>query len=267
MTETTNDRTIRILIPPHGSPLDPVKTALGILPEVMERISRVVDTTLFLPSKQSLDSHKTIGKVLGSQVTKTLLANKPVRFSHGGNLILKTQITFREIQTDTIVLGVYVNGKMLNKMDDCGAPALIAVPWMEKEVEEWRRTWNPIILGEKVDDDAPKEEEPLIDNPVVEEALKSLTMMVNLSSGLASPSDRESAIQVFQILFSNNEHYDPKSIRAWALRNRWRPDGADELQAVAKAILDRRRLRGGSSKLWKSEIIQTWRADAKKSEQ
>jgi hypothetical protein len=50
-------------------------------------------------------------------------------------------------------------------------------PWILDEVIEWRRTWNPHVPGEPS-----AIPEVLIENPVVEEALKNLTNFVNLST-------------------------------------------------------------------------------------
>ncbi len=103
----------------------------------------------------------------------------------------------------------------------------------------------------------------MIDNPVVEEALKILTISVNLSSGLTELRYKSMAADLFRILYKNNEKYDPNCIRAWALRNKWTPKGADQLKDVAQAILDRRSIARSKMPVWRKDLIDVLRKRAK----
>lgn len=149
---------------------------------------------------------------------------------------------------------------MLNLIDNIkNSPALVIVPCgMDADIEKWKKTWNPQIPGQQ--QTTPEE---LIDNYVIEEALKTLTNTVNLSTGLSHPRDKDKAVELFHILIENNELYDPDSIRAWALRNGWMPSGADQLKNVAQAILDGKRLRRSDIPVWRKDLIEFLRKKIK----
>ncbi len=73
------------------------------------------------------------------------------------------------------------------------------------------------------------------------------------------------AVELFRILYKNNEHYDPVSVRTWAIRNGWTPNGADELKYIAQAILDRRPIRGSKGLYpWRKDLIEHLRKEAEK---
>lgn len=201
----------------------------------------------------------TLETALGTEIAKALVKGEPVRLPGGWNLALRTERTFRDAWTSDIIIAVYATQRMLDQIDSTSnAAAVIVVPWLMEHVAEWIRTWNPHVLGEP--QVAP---EVLIENPVVEEALKVLTDIVNLSTGLAHPRDKESAVQLFRLLYNHGELYDPDSVRAWALRHGWTPEGANDLKRVAQAILDRRRIRGGRYPVWRPDIMKVLRERAR----
>ena len=85
-----------------------------------------------------------------------------------------------------------------------------------------------------------------------------LTRHINLSTGLINLSDKRSAIELLKILRDNRELYDPASLRAWALRHGWTPEGAEDLEKYAQAVLDRKSVHGDKY-AWRSDIIETLR--------
>lgn len=248
----------RYLIPANGPEVEPIKRGLALLTKLCENLDSSTNAILLIPTKRNIQG-TTLETALGTKISKALLKGESVRLPSGGNLRLETERTFRDTWTSDIIFGVYVTKKMFNQIDSAkNASAIIIVPFIMKDVVEWRRTWNPKVLGES--QDTP---EVLIKNPVVEEALKMLTHSVNLSTGLSHPSDKEAAVELFLILYKNKELYNPDSIRAWALRNGWTPKGADQLRSVAQAILDRRPIRRNRYPHWRSDIIEVLREDAK----
>ncbi len=253
-----SSETIRYLFPANGPEVEPIETALALLAELCESFESPKDAILLIPAKKHIRG-TSLETALGTKRTEALLKGEPVRLPGGGNLRLESQQTFQGSWTSGIVIGVYVTRKMLDQIDSArNAAAVIVVPWTMDDVTEWGRTWNPQVLGE-----APAVSEALIESRVVEEALKMLTNSVNLSTGLSHPSDRAAAVGLFRLLYRNKELYDPDSIRAWALRNSWTPEGADQLRTVARAILDRRPLRGGRQPHWSPNIIEVLRERAK----
>lgn len=250
----------RYLVPANGPEVEPIEAALDLLNEICKNLKNPKDAILLIPSEHTIQG-TTLETALGTSIAKALLKGQPVGLPCGGNLKLETQQTFREFSTTDIIIGVYVNKKMLNQIDSAtNAAAVIIVPWIMDDIREWKRTWNPHVLGE-----SSVVSEELMDNPVVEEALKMLTNFVNLSTGLSHPRDKEATVQLFRELYGNNESYDADSIRAWALRNGWTPNGADQLRDIAQAILDRRPIRGGRGRYWKDNIIKMLRERAERS--
>jgi hypothetical protein len=156
-----------------------------------------------------------------------------------------------------VVLCVFPDKDMLKALDSVrNLKVAVVIPWHMEEISEWIRAWNPIILGKEHG-----EAERLITNPVVEEAMAMLTRHINLSTGLINPSDRRSAIELLKILRDNGDLYDPASLRAWALRHGWTPEGAEDLESYAQAALQRRPVQGNKY-AWRSGIIKILRQRA-----
>lgn len=80
-------------------------------------------------------------------------------------------------------------------------------------------------------------------SPVVSAALRSLTAIVNVGTGLSHPSDRSSAVEMFRLLRDDGEAYDPDAVRAWTAQHGWAPADGRELAEVGQELLDRRALR------------------------
>jgi hypothetical protein len=100
-------------------------------------------------------------------------------------------------------------------------------------------------------------------NAVVREALQSLTVKVNLSTGLGHPRDKDAAVWMFRILRDNREPFDSAAVRAWAANNGWSVRGADDLAKVAEAIATGKRIQAGE-RGWKADVIELWRERAAK---
>lgn len=204
----------RYLIPANGPEVEPIKTALALFRKICKNLKSPKDAILLIPTKRNIQG-TTLETALGTRIAKALLRGELVQLPGGENLRLETQRTFRGLWGSDIIIGVYVTKQMLNQIDsEKSAATVIIVPWIMDDVMEWKRTWNPQVFGE-----APDTPEALIENPVVEEALKMLTHSVNLSTRLLHSSDKAAAVQLFHVLYENNELFDPDSIRAWSLRN------------------------------------------------
>lgn len=247
----------RYLVPADGPEVEPIKNALSLLAQLCQKLDS--DAILLIPTKRNMRG-TTVETALGIEVSKILSKGGQVTLPGGKKLRLETVRTFQALWSPDIIFGVLADKKMLDLIDSMkNASAVIVVPWIMSEVSEWKRAWNPQVLGE-----SPTTAEVLIDNPVVEEALKMLTDSVNLSTGLSHPSDKAAAVELLRLLYRNGESFDVDSIRAWVLRNEWDPKGANQLGAVAQAILNRRPIRGSKYLQWPTDIIQQIRNRVKK---
>ena len=108
----------------------------------------------------------------------------------------------------------------------------------------------------------PAEPQNVPANMVVEEGFKMLAAMVNVSTGLSHPLDKPKAVALFRLLFKSGETFEASEVRAWALRNGWAPHHATQLEEVAQAVLDRRRIQGSREATFNAETLRKQRERA-----
>lgn len=89
---------------------------------------------------------------------------------------------------------------------------------------------------------------PLLDRPVyrpkkpralplmVQEALKSLSRSINLSTGLDHPGDESRALYCLRKLRAAGHKFNPAAVRRWALEHHWDADSARQLRDVAREV-------------------------------
>ena len=199
-----------------------------------------------------------ISDVLGDRTVKTLI--KEGRLRVGGieiSLVTQRKTIYNGQGVPLVVF--YPTTKFLDQMDSIpNVSAMLVVPWRIEAVEPWIRTWGAIELGTQESVEEPE----LVKNKVVVEALKSLTAVVNVSTGITHPSDREAAVQLFTILRDAGELFNPEDVKAWLIRyGGWKAPQAQEVAELAQKILDGRRLRKGR-RAWRENILEIWREEA-----
>lgn len=218
---------------------------------------------LAVPTLQNLDG--VISEAFGEDWVKSLKRDKRIAVTYGGASLNLDLLTER-IDSDSIHKGpalvFYPNARLLEKMDDhYGITDVLVVPWIMKDIEEWILTWNAQELGKEDS----QMSEPAFSDPVVEAALQSLTIRVNLSTGLGHPSDRDAAIWLFRNLKRANIRYNPIEIKGWLVRHGWRAEHANEVKEVAEKIQNGKRLRTyHKGDMWIENIVEKWRDDASK---
>lgn len=178
--------------------------------------------------------------------------------SDGVTFVLATQAKLPSAFTDGPVLAIWTRDRALDKIDTLDAPAICAVAWSPRNIEGWKANWNPV----DVRSGAKRSEADALVSPVVEQALEDLTIFVNVGTGLADPSDRASAVQLFKLLRAAGEPFDPKAVGVWAVRHGWDPVDARQLSDVAAKIRDGRALRAGNETMWRPNVVAQWRAVA-----
>jgi len=215
-----------------------------------------------IPSYNQLDVGNVVFEVLGKQTCKDLRDGQRVRLSPAHSISVITDLNFNLRHTNDVVMSVYPTSKGIALINDTkNAHAIIVVPWtMNEDVLKWQRAWTPTIIG-----DTTMTIEQLDLDPVIMDFLRRLTESANLSTGLVHPSDRNSAIELFQILRNDGITYDSAMVEAWAIKNGWNAGGAKDLALVAKEIADGKKLRtsnNGSS--WKTNILDEIRTELDK---
>lgn len=71
---------------------------------------------------------------------------------------------------------------------------------------------------------------------VVAEAVKTLSGVVNISTGLAHPNDMNKAKELFKILHEKGEILLKSDVESAALSHGWSTSSADELGSLAQQI-------------------------------
>ena len=252
----------KLYITSHGPKEEPIKKGFFWLLDAAVRGSRE-RAYLVAPTLQTLDG--VISNALDEDLIKRLKRDKSVPISFDGASLTLSVLTDRidfysPHQGPALVM--YPNARLLEKLDDhYGITDILVVPWIMKDIRDWIETWNAQELG--TEDEQPNE--PEFSDPVVEEALKSLTNRVNLSTGLEHPSDRDSAIWLFRKLKRANIRYNPIEIKGWLVRHGWSSSDANDVKEVAEKIQNGKRLRTHSkSESWVKDIVRIWREDASK---
>lgn len=192
----------------------------------------ISNITLVVPKRGGWESTG-IARALGEAAAKALVKGQSVRVTDGVTMSLESAQNFRSTSGQGLLVGAHISIKAMAKLDDAfGAQAIVYLPWVDSEAEEWKATWQPKTIGPKGDAAVSSG----FSKPV-EEALKRLTDMINLGTGLGHPSDKQHARRTFEKLRSEGHSYDPDEVRRWAQRHNWSSNAATDLEAVARKAL------------------------------
>lgn len=203
-------------------------------------------------SVNQLGNVENLGRGLGSPAAAALRKARRLTFE-GVTVELAIERDAR-LAPGAATLAVWPSDRLLERLEHAHPRALCVVPWNEQDVAEWLASYGPCDL--RTDEEAP---EATLSSPVVEAALVDLTVLVNLTTGLGHPSDRDAAVSLFRILKDGGYSWDPAEVRAWAASHGWGVKGAKELEHVASAVREGRRIRGGR-RMWREDILDLWRS-------
>lgn len=185
-----------------------------------EGISKI---TLFVSSKKVFPS-TVVGQMLGD-VAKRLCQGQTVGFQGNISLDLESASKAPRQRVYEMVVYLYLSSEACLMLDSVlSAKVIIFLPWMEDEGKMWLSTWNATILGTHT---WPVQQTSL--PQTVNNALSALSQGVNLSTGLAHPSDRDEARRVLIELRKFGHVLSPNDVKVWALQNGWRSDHAKDL--------------------------------------
>ena len=131
-----------------------------------------------------------------------------------------------------MLFGAHLSLHDMEKLDAANAKAIFYIPWLETDGPVWVSRWNPQIIGE-----SKIQYSPSTLNPAVEKELERITRVINLSTGLTHPSDKQVAESAFKELARNGHYESPETIRNWALQHSWNPQHVDRLLKIATKYL------------------------------
>jgi hypothetical protein len=121
--------------------------------------------------------------------------------------------------------------------------------------QPWVSAYNPKHLG------GPEIEakSPVVSDPVIWEALRTFTNMINSSTGLSHSSDRSSVTEGLTKLKAAGHYLCPDDFLAGALRLNWKGSAAVELRELAREINAGKQKR--FRKMLRADIVEVWRAE------
>lgn len=221
---------VRVLLPLDSQDEQTFSFALAYAEQIATS-SGASDVILLTHTRAQLDSTG-LSSFLGSAGSKALTKGKTINLSWGGRIRAETMKTLGYNSRNSVVIAYYADEPLLDFVDSLhGVAGAIAVPWVPGEADGWAARWSAHIHGQ--------EKQPpgvLIKDPIVVRALETLTTIINLSTGLGHPRDKQMANEVLRILRAKG-HSDPSgTIKSWAIRHNWSPAAASDLEALAKKI-------------------------------
>lgn len=244
----------RLIVPSDRADAKPIQLAVKKALEVCAAAQRSCDLVLLLPTLRQLE-YPVFHEALTPQVCAVLRKKRRLDLRQGVQMLLATERTFRDSASADVVVAIYPSSKALDMLDTARVGlALIVVPSSMEGIQEWCRTWDAQVMGREH-----PEPQRLIENPLLEEALFSITARVNLSTGVAHASDKACAVRAFEILRDAGQMTATREdIRGWAVRHDWRPRDADELAGLAQAVAEGRRPRTTARAGWREDILDCW---------
>jgi len=231
----------------EGPDEDALRDALTKVSELCQSLSHN-KIILHTPGIDSLEG--VIEDVFGKNFSERLQKEKYATINEI-EIVLHTERLKINEWTQDIVLSVHPTSKMFANLNNLNrAKAIVVVPWTEEERDEWIKTWNPEIIGE-----VEIEIETVLIDSRLEKLLLYLTKMINLSSGLTHPSDKENTIQLLRLLHKKGFELNPDNIKIWALRNGWNSNAASKLYEIAEGVLKGKKFKTSGQKIWTDKSV------------
>lgn len=243
-----------LYIDSEGPNEDAVELAFAWLQHLGENNEEKQDALLAVNTKKQLDG--VISSVIGDQAAKALEKKNPLKVGPVQVHLMTKRIDATGGGSGPI-LAIYPDKKLLDKIDSMhNVTDVLTVPWSRSEVDFWIDTWGATELGASSDNDS---RSATISNAVVKEAVKTLDLLVNSSTGITHPSDRSKAIEVFKTLYEDGITFDSDEIRAYLVSEKgWNPADADDVKEVAEGVRSEKQFQYERGKL-KSDILDQWK--------
>jgi hypothetical protein len=245
----------RVLVPVDAYDAESFRLALGYAQKICEKVG-AQDVILLTHSKNQL-SHTSLSRFLGPAALKAL-DKGAMSLSWGGRLNAETMKTLRYSARNAVVVVYYAEPKILDFVDGLASVAgVVAVPDIAGEADAWVARWGAIVHGQ-----AQQPPPILIDDAVFVRALEALSSVINMTTGLGHPRDKDVANDILRILRAKGHVDQSANIKSWAIRRGWRPDAAADLEALAKKIWSLKTKPSLSAIYNANGRYQQWQAEA-----
>lgn len=222
----------RVLIPGNGKDNQAIAMAMKLGIELSRKVANDIEgVALMVPTKKSI-LNPLLEKVVSRKIAMLLHKGKQVPMGSGLGLRAETTRTYKTGSHKDIVIAIGADPKMMNKVDAMSdLHTVIVVPQKEGVLDGWAATWSPMIPGAKK-----KVEAQRINNKVVETALSALAGSIDLSTRGLDRQDRNQVENMVRLLMQNKYQEDPASVGAWAVKNGWLQETADELMEIWEKV-------------------------------
>lgn len=249
----------RVLLPDTNQSPKHLLTALGIADQLC-RTTKTLDVIFLTPNKAALDSGS-IRTAVGDPAHKAFMKGTPVKLESGALVRCETKTTLKWVSQPAVVVVAFASQDMMDKVDALpNVVAIVAVPWTTGAIDDWVKTWSPEIHGKPA---TPVEVDSLINDPIVEQAMKSLSTIVNKAHNILHPSDEEHAKRILRILRARNHQEPAENVRRWAIRNGWLPKAAERLETLAEKAFSLRTKPKIDNPDHAEQLYQRWSSAAK----
>ena len=198
-----------------------------------------------------------IQNVIGEDGRKELIKDGGTLSFDGKTVSLITERRMIGSGNDCPIIVFWPFKDFLDKIDSIpNVSAILVVPQTIAEVQEWImiRDAKELTTGKRLNVESSMD-------PIVEEALKDLNGLVNRETGLAHPSDKETAVQIFNALLNGGIEYDPSEVKRWLVQKGWTSSNAEEVKSVAGKIKSGIKMRPGQNKLGR-DPLKKWKKRA-----
>lgn len=174
----------------------------------------------------------------------------------------ETKITYRHSQYGNrshVVICCGLDSEDIFKIDDYySVKYIIAIPWLKKLTDKWIKTWNAKeISGKKgIDSSYP---EP---SPIVKHALKELSGIINMSTGISHWMDNDRAKTYIRSLHKYEQELNSDAVRSYLVRDlHWDTQDAEDVVKLIDTLNKGKYFQGGEKKglqnyykRWKKEV-------------
>lgn len=224
----------RIVVPIDSHVPEAWQVALAYADKICEAGGGGVSNVVLLVHTKAQLNRTDLSDFIGTAQAKRLDRGEALSMPCGARLKCETLRTIRTIlPAKTVIIAYWADMGMLDVVDGLrNLAGVVAVPEFPGNARAWEDRWNPIVHGQPARVSAG----PLIDDAVVEKALVELDHMINRTTGLGHPRDREQANAILRILRGKGHRADPDKVKSWAIRSGWSLDGANDLSNLTSKI-------------------------------
>lgn len=135
----------RFVVISHGPDQDKLKLALGYALQMAKQFSTKL--TIVVPTLRKAPN-TILRHVIGQRVVDRLAKGEKI-ITNGVPILMRSIRTINEWEEDGVVVSLWGDGKMLEKIERCSqSQAIVVLSWIEEDVTGWQEKHNATVLSE-----------------------------------------------------------------------------------------------------------------------